>query len=65
MEILIISLYILFGLSCFALVLISVLTIFKILKLYEMDINYRLIWIVTLSVLFISLIILIILGFLV
>lgn len=65
MGILIISLYILFGLSCFALVLISVLTIFKILKLYEMDINYRLIWIVTLSVLFISLIILIILGFLV
>lgn len=65
MEILIISLYILFGLSCFALVLISVLTIFKILKLYKMDINYRLIWIVTLSVLFISLIILIILGFLV
>ncbi|KTT83362.1 hypothetical protein NS1R_10710 [Mammaliicoccus sciuri] len=54
METLIIGLYILFGLSCFALVLISLLTIFKILKIYEVNIDYRLAWIVTLCVFFIT-----------
>lgn len=65
METLIIGLYILFGLSCFALVLISLLTIFKILKIYEVNIDYRLTWIVTLCVLFLSLFILVLLGYLV
>lgn len=64
MELLIISLYILFGISSFALALVSILTILKILNIYDSGINLKQIWIVVLVVFFVSILMIFLIGLL-
>lgn len=61
MEYLIISLYFLFGIGSFLLVITAGLTILKILNIYIFNLNYKSLWITTILLILVPLISLIIL----